>query len=56
MRHLPARYVTGRARGRDRIVSNPGTGWRGISSDRPSEIIAMQAANVNTAEGEISHR
>ena len=38
-----------------RVVSCPGTGWRGTKQDKSSEIPAMPAAIIKTVAGELSH-
>ena len=39
-----------------RRVSLPGAGWRGINKANSSDMVAIPAAAINTADGDVSHR
>ena len=52
----PAIYSAATGRPRAKIVSYPGSGWRGIISARSSEAMAKPAARPKTAPGDRTHR
>ena len=49
-------YSAGAGLNRLKMVSCPGSGWRGIKSASRKEQVAIPAARKNTAPGEISQR
>ena len=49
-------YSAGAGAKREKIVSFPGSGWRGIISASVSDVAAMAEASRNTDPGDTSHR